>query len=59
MDYSSSGNGAVQIGGASTKGRYFNGTIDEVAIYNTALTASQVSTLYFTGGSRSSVHCSG
>ncbi|AMV39250.1 Copper resistance protein CopC [Planctomyces sp. SH-PL62] len=34
--------GALQIGGDSYWGRYFNGLIDEVRIYDTALTQSQI-----------------
>ncbi len=34
----------LRIGGNSTWGEYFNGTIDEVRIYNRALTAGEIST---------------
>ncbi|HEY3160579.1 MAG TPA: LamG-like jellyroll fold domain-containing protein [Vicinamibacterales bacterium] len=34
--------GALQIGGDSGAGQFFAGTIDEVRIYNTALTAAQI-----------------
>jgi PKD repeat protein len=37
-------NGALQIGGYSGLGQYFNGLIDEVRIYNQALTQSQFQT---------------
>jgi PKD repeat protein len=36
--------GALQIGGYSGLGQYFKGMIDEVRIYNQALTASQIQT---------------
>jgi hypothetical protein len=41
------GNGSVAVGrfGAYNFG-YFNGSIDEVAIWNTALTSTQVSEIY-------------
>ena len=35
-------NGALQIGGDSGAGQFFAGTIDEVRIYNTTLTAAQI-----------------
>jgi Concanavalin A-like lectin/glucanases superfamily/Bacterial Ig-like domain len=35
---------ALQIGGDSTFGQYFNGLIDNVRIYNTALTQAQIQT---------------
>ncbi len=35
---------ALQIGGDSYFGQYFDGTIDEVRVYNTALTAAQLQT---------------
>jgi hypothetical protein len=34
----------LQIGGDSIFGQYFTGTIDEVRIYNTALTQAQIQT---------------
>ncbi len=34
----------LQIGGDSIYGQYFNGPIDEVRVYNTALTAAQIQT---------------
>ena len=40
---------SVQIGAASNYSEYFNGRIDEVRIYNTALTAAQISALYNQG----------
>lgn len=36
--------GALRIGGDSIWGEYFNGLIDEVRIYNTALSATQIQT---------------
>src|SRR5205807_3270208 len=36
--------GVLRIGGDSIWGEYFNGMIDEVRIYNTALTAAQIQT---------------
>src|SRR5207253_3160554 len=36
--------GALRIGGNSVWGEYFNGTIDEVRVYNSALTAAQIQT---------------
>lgn len=38
----------VSIGRTATGGQYFNGTIDEVRIYNATLTASQISSLALT-----------
>jgi chitodextrinase len=35
-------NNPLQIGGDSLYGHYFRGTIDEVRVYNTALTAAQI-----------------
>ena len=35
-----------------TVGRFFNGSIDDVRIYNQALTATEISDLYGTGGDR-------
>ena len=35
---------SLQIGGDSIYGQYFQGTIDEVRVYNTALTAAQIQT---------------
>jgi hypothetical protein len=32
----------LQIGGDSLYGQFFQGTIDEVRVYNTALTAAQI-----------------
>ena len=34
----------LQIGGDSTYGQFFQGTIDEVRVYNTALTSAQIQT---------------
>jgi hypothetical protein len=36
--------GALQIGGDTTYGQYFNGLIDEVRVYNIALTQTQIQT---------------
>jgi hypothetical protein len=36
--------GALRIGGNSVWGEYFRGLIDEVRIYNRALTASEIQT---------------
>jgi hypothetical protein len=36
--------GALRIGGNSVWGEYFSGLIDEVRVYNTALTAAQIQT---------------
>ncbi|MHC4659718.1 MAG: LamG domain-containing protein [Planctomycetota bacterium] len=36
----------VRIGGWGTPDRYFNGTIDEVALFNRALSASEIQQLY-------------
>ena len=36
--------GALRIGGNLVWGEYFNGTIDEVRIYNGALSAAQIQT---------------
>jgi hypothetical protein len=38
----STSTGALTIGGDALYGQYFAGRIDEVRIYNTALTASQI-----------------
>ena len=35
---------ALRIGGSTTMGQYFNGTIDEVRIYNRALVAAEIQT---------------
>jgi hypothetical protein len=35
-------NNPLQIGGDSLYGHYFQGTIDEVRVYDTALTAAQI-----------------
>ena len=37
-------NGALTIGGDALYGQHFAGRIDEVRIYNTALSASQIQT---------------
>jgi PKD repeat protein len=37
-------NGALSIGGSSILGDYFNGQIDEMRVYNRALTATQIQT---------------
>jgi hydrogenase maturation factor HypE len=36
--------GALRIGGNAVWGEYFKGTIDEVRIYNRALTATEIQT---------------
>src|SRR5204863_1152478 len=36
--------GVLRIGGDSIWGEYFNGMIDEIRVYNTALTAAQIQT---------------
>ena len=36
------GNGGLQIGGNSIWGEYFTGRIDEVRVYNRALSAAEV-----------------
>ena len=38
----STSNGALTIGGDALYGQHFAGRIDEVRIYNTALSASQI-----------------
>ena len=35
---------ALRIGGSTTMGQYFNGTIDEVRVYNRALVAAEIQT---------------
>jgi Concanavalin A-like lectin/glucanases superfamily/Fibronectin type III domain len=47
-------NGAMHIGGNSIWGEYFQGTIDEVRIYNRALSSTEVGTDYKTAVSTSS-----
>lgn len=42
------GSGTTKIGASSTDTQYFNGTIDDVRIYNETLTPSQISTLALT-----------
>jgi hypothetical protein len=42
----SSSNAKAIIGATASPNRYFNGQIDEVAIWNTALTSTQVSEIY-------------
>jgi prepilin-type N-terminal cleavage/methylation domain-containing protein len=42
-------NQSVRIGGTGYYSQKFNGSIDEVRIYNTALTASQVRSQYYAG----------
>jgi Concanavalin A-like lectin/glucanases superfamily len=37
-------NGALRIGGNSLWGEYFNGTIDDVRVYNRALSAGELTT---------------
>lgn len=46
-----SSTGALQIGGSNYCGSTFNGSLDEVRIYNTALSASDVASLYNTSTS--------
>ncbi len=43
------------IGGSPVKDQYFNGTIDDVRIYNYALSASEIQDLYNQGSSSGSV----
>jgi hypothetical protein len=43
------GNGVLDIGRFNGLGRYFNGNIDEVAVFNTELSASQVTEIYNQG----------
>jgi Concanavalin A-like lectin/glucanases superfamily len=38
------GNGALRIGGNSIWGEYFTGRIDEVRVYNRALSAAEITT---------------
>ncbi len=47
-----SSNNLVEIGRDNFANRNFNGSIDNVRIYNTALTATEISDLYGTGGDR-------
>ena len=46
----SSSNAKAIIGATASPNRYFNGQIDEVAIWNTALTSTQVSEIYSATG---------
>jgi hypothetical protein len=43
------GNGVLEIGRLNGLGRYFNGNIDEVAIFNSELSASDVTSIYNSG----------
>lgn len=42
----------VRIGSRTSNDRFFNGDIDEVAIYNRALSATEISSRYFAGKSK-------
>ncbi len=48
-------NPVVEVGGNTLDGRYFNGTMDEVALYPRALTAGQVVAHFLAGRDRSPV----
>ncbi len=41
--------GHTEIGNCSTNGNYFSGSIDDVRVYNRALTASEVNEMYLAG----------
>jgi len=53
--YSSAGSYSMKIGGSNVKGSatYFPGSLDDVRIYNRALSADEVSQLYSNGGGTS------
>jgi prepilin-type N-terminal cleavage/methylation domain-containing protein len=49
VDWYYNGAGIYNIGRNQTNNKYFNGLIDEVRIYNTVLTASEIQSNYYAG----------
>ncbi len=49
-DVFNTSNTALQIGNSSTNNRGFNGKIDDVQVYNSALTASEIAAIYSSPG---------